>query len=89
MRLAIRVRPGSSREYVGGTYGDSALVVRVCAPAVDGRATEAALRAVASAFGVRRGDVRLVSGSTSRDKVIEIEGDEEKLAECVTRLRVG
>ena len=89
MRVTIRVRPGSSREYVGGTYGDSTIVVRVCAPAVDGRATEAALRAVASAFGVRRGDVRLVTGTTSRDKVIEIEGNEEELAECATRLRVG
>ncbi|ADG88135.1 hypothetical protein TBS_03990 [Thermobispora bispora] len=89
MRVSIRVRPGASREYVGGTYGDGAIVVRVCAPAVDGRATEAALKAVASAFGVRRGDVRLVSGATARDKVVEIAGDEEELARRAARLREG
>lgn len=49
------------------------LVVSVTARAVDGKATEAALRAVAEAFGVRRRDVSLVTGATSRDKVVEID----------------
>ncbi|GLW97316.1 DUF167 domain-containing protein [Microtetraspora sp. NBRC 16547] len=89
MRLAIRVKPGSSREGVGGTYGDTAIVVRVCARAVDGKATEAALRAVASAFRVPRGAVRLVSGTTSRDKVVDIEGNDEEIAERAARLRAG
>jgi uncharacterized protein (TIGR00251 family) len=87
MRVAIRVRPGASREAVGGTYGESAIVVRVSARAVDGRATEAALRAVASAFGVRRGSVRLVSGQTSRDKIVEILGNEDELAQRASVLR--
>jgi uncharacterized protein YggU (UPF0235/DUF167 family) len=58
---------------VGGSYAGS-LVVRVAAPAVDGRATEAALAAVASALGVRRAQVSLVTGATSRTKVVEVEG---------------
>ncbi|WP_127783542.1 DUF167 domain-containing protein [Rhodococcus sp. X156] len=73
MRVAIRVRPGASRTEVGGSH-DGALVVRVAARAVDGKATEAALRAVAEAFGVRRRAVELVSGPTSRTKVIEVTG---------------
>ncbi|MDH2428600.1 DUF167 domain-containing protein [Sphaerisporangium sp. TRM90804] len=89
MRVAIRVRPGAARESVGGGYGDRAIVVRVNARAVDGKATEAALRAVASAFGVRRADVRLVSGATSRDKVLEITGNEQELIERATALRMA
>ncbi|MEV0968622.1 DUF167 domain-containing protein [Microtetraspora glauca] len=89
MRLSIRVKPGSAREGVGGTYGDTAIVVRVCARAVDGKATEAALRAVASAFGVSRGAIRLVTGTTSRDKVVDIEGNDEEIAERAARLRAG
>jgi uncharacterized protein (TIGR00251 family) len=89
VRLAIRVRPGASREAVGGAYGDAAVVVKVNARAVDGKATEAALRAVADAFGVRRADVRLVSGQTSRDKVVEITGDEAELARRAEALREG
>ena len=76
MRVTIRVRPGSARAGVGGEHA-GALVVRVTAPAVDGRATEAALAAVASAFGVRRRAVTLVSGATSRTKVVEVAGADQ------------
>lgn len=79
-RVAIRVRPGSARPGVGGRHGD-ALVVAVSPRAVDGKATEAALRAVADAFGVRRRDVTLVTGATSRDKVVEIDDDPASVAE--------
>lgn len=71
MRVAIRVRPGASRTRVGGRYGDR-LVVAVSARAVDGAATAAALEAVADALGLRRRLVSLVSGATSRDKVLEV-----------------
>jgi uncharacterized protein len=72
MRIAIRVRPGSAHPGVGGEHG-GALVVRVSARAVDGKATEAALAAVADAFAVRRGAVRLVSGASSRTKIVDID----------------
>lgn len=79
MRVTIRVKPGAARTRVGGDH-DGALVVRVSAPAVDGRATEAALGAVAKAFGRRRRDVTLVTGATSRTKIIEVvDADESTL----------
>lgn len=86
VRVAIRVRPGSSRARVGGTHGE-ALVVRVCEQAVDGQATEAALRALAAAFGVARREIRLVSGPTSRNKVVEMTGDIDALTQILGRLR--
>ncbi len=61
---------------VGGSHG-GALVVRVTPRAVDGRATEAALAAVAGAFGVPRSAVRLVTGATSRTKVVEVDGGDD------------
>jgi len=78
MRLTIRVRPGSSRTRVGGRRED-ALVVAVTAPAVDGRATRAALDAVAQAFGVRPRAVHLVSGDRSRTKIVDIDGEFDAL----------
>lgn len=44
---------------------------------MEGKATQAALAAVARAFGVRRGAVTLVTGATSRTKVIDIAGGEQ------------
>jgi uncharacterized protein YggU (UPF0235/DUF167 family) len=73
VRVTIRVRPGAGRTAVGGEL-DGALVVRVSARAVDGQATEAALAAVARAFGVRRRAVTLVTGAASRTKVVDVAG---------------
>ncbi|RZU11176.1 hypothetical protein EV645_6336 [Kribbella rubisoli] len=63
-----------------------ALVVAVGARAVEGRATKAVLVAVAAAFGVRRSAVSLVSGATSRDKVVDVEGAEGVIRERLEQL---
>ena len=74
MRLEIRVQPGARAESVGGSQ-DGALVVRVRRPAEKGRATAAALRALACALGVRTYDIHLVAGASSRRKIVEIDVD--------------
>ena len=85
MRVAIRVRPGASRTQVGGSH-DSALVVRVVARAVEGQANDAVVRALAEAFDVPRRAVSLVSGTTSRSKVVDVDGaTEEQLAALLAR----
>ena len=86
LTVAIRVQPGAPRTAVGGTRGE-ALIVRVSARPVGGQATAAALRAVAAAFGVRPGDVTLVRGAASRDKVVRIDGDAAGLSAVLARLR--
>jgi uncharacterized protein YggU (UPF0235/DUF167 family) len=73
IRVTIRVKPGASRTRVGGDHA-GALVVAVAQRAVDGKATEAALQALAEAVGVRRRDVTLVTGTAHRTKVVEIDG---------------
>ena len=71
MRIEIHVRPGASGTVVGGER-DGLLVVRVVEPAAGGRATDAALRAVANSLALPRGSVQLIRGATSRRKLIEI-----------------
>jgi uncharacterized protein YggU (UPF0235/DUF167 family) len=82
----IRVYPGARRTEVGGARG-AALVVRVLPRAVDGKATEAALSAVADAFGIPRADVRLVSGARGRDKLLRIDGERDELDRRLSALR--
>lgn len=77
MRFSVRVFPGSRRPGVGGTFGPSegeVLVVRVATPAVEGRANQAVVKALAAAFSVRPGAVRIVGGATSRLKLVEVDG---------------
>ncbi|GAA4717123.1 DUF167 domain-containing protein [Phytohabitans rumicis] len=77
LSVPVRVKPGSARARVGGRhdgpYG-AALIVAVNAPAVDGRATEAARRALAEALGVRPAHVTLRAGAASRDKLFVVTG---------------
>jgi uncharacterized protein YggU (UPF0235/DUF167 family) len=91
--LAIRVKPGSSRACVGGRYDGShgpALVVKVTERAVDGAATEAALRAVARALRVRPVDVTLWAGRASRDKILAVDtADPAAAEERIAGLRDG
>jgi uncharacterized protein (TIGR00251 family) len=77
MRMHVRVSPASSHTKVGGRYGSTdppILLVRVRAPAVDGKANAAVIAAVALAFGVTRSEVGVISGHTSRHKVLEVAG---------------
>lgn len=73
VRFSVRVQPRSSRTGVEGVHGD-ALKVRVNAPPVDGAANESVVEALAEALGVSRRAVRIVSGESSRTKIVEVDG---------------
>ena len=71
--LAVRLRPRVSRTEIAGFERDE-LRVRVTAPPVDGRANEALTRLLARRLRLARGDVRIVAGHRSRQKVVAIDG---------------
>lgn len=88
IRIVVRVRPGSSRSRVGGSYGpDGQLVVAVHAAPVDGAANEAVAQALATALGVRPRQVRLISGATSRTKVVGVTVDDAEQQRLSERVR--
>ncbi|MDR1354895.1 MAG: DUF167 domain-containing protein [Propionibacteriaceae bacterium] len=77
MKVAIRVKPGSSRNHIGGIYQTSdttppALIVSTTTPAIAGRANAAVLKLLAKALRVRSADITQISGHTSRNKLLEI-----------------
>jgi uncharacterized protein (TIGR00251 family) len=71
--VAVHVQPRAGTTSVRGQHG-GALKIRVAAPPVDGRATEAARRALADALAVSPAAVTLVSGEHSRLKRFRVDG---------------
>lgn len=69
----VRVQPRSSKNQVAGLFGD-ALKVRLTAPPVEGEANEACCAFLAKLLGVSRSRVEIVSGHTSRNKLVGVEG---------------
>lgn len=83
----MRVKPGSSRNKVRGSFGDPpALVVAVSEPAIDGRASTAVCRAIAEALGVSLSKVSIVMGHTSRTKVVEINDSDPQIQRKIADL---
>jgi len=72
-RLRLRVAPGSARAAVVGRHGDG-WKVRVAARPERGRANAAVLALLAETLSLPRTSVSLVSGSGSRDKIVELAG---------------
>jgi uncharacterized protein len=73
--IAIRLQPRAKRDEVVGARG-GAIVVRVTAPPVDGKANAALCALIARRVGVAPSRIIVVRGQTSRDKVVRIEGAE-------------
>ncbi len=69
--FAVRVVPRASRNEIAGVHGD-ALKVRLTAPPVEGKANEALIAFLAQRLGVRKSQVEIVAGGTSRRKMIRI-----------------
>jgi uncharacterized protein (TIGR00251 family) len=72
-RIEVRVQPRARKDEISGER-NGALVVRVVAPPVGGKANEAARKLIARRLGIAAGRVSVVRGSSSRDKLIEVEG---------------
>ena len=79
VRVRLRVQPRASRSEIVGIVGD-ALKVRLAAPPVDGAANDALIRFLAESLHAPRSSLTLVSGGTSRSKVIDIQGIGEEAA---------
>jgi uncharacterized protein (TIGR00251 family) len=73
MRLAVRVIPNASKNEFA-EMRENERVLRLTAPAVDGKANKAAIAFLAGHYDVSRSRVVLVSGEKSRHKIFEIVG---------------
>jgi uncharacterized protein len=73
LTFAIRVQPRAKRNAIIGELG-GALKVALTAPPVGGRANDACVELLAEALDVHRSCITLVSGQSSRNKVVRVKG---------------
>jgi uncharacterized protein len=71
--LKVRVQPRASADALAGVRA-GALVVRLCAPPVGGRANEALARFLGRVLHVAPSAITLVRGASGRDKLVRIAG---------------
>ena len=76
--LAVRLQPRARRDEVVGERA-GAIVIRLTAPPVEGKANAALCKFVARAAGVPPSRVSVVRGQTSRDKIVRVEGVSEEI----------
>lgn len=81
--------PGGARTQVMGRLADGRLKVRVAAPPERGRANAELTAFLARELGLRRGEVRVASGASSRDKVIEIDAAPERVRRWMESVEKG
>jgi uncharacterized protein YggU (UPF0235/DUF167 family) len=72
-RLRLRVAPGAARPAVVGRYGE-AWKLRVAPAPERGKANDAVLALLAETLAIPLTSVSLVSGGSSRDKLVELSG---------------
>jgi uncharacterized protein (TIGR00251 family) len=87
-RLSLRVSPGARKSAVVGRYGER-WKIRVAAPAESGRANEALIELLGKALGVTRSQLRVVSGASGRDKIVEVRGIDAEQSERLLGLSAG
>jgi uncharacterized protein (TIGR00251 family) len=73
--IEVKVEPRSSKKGIAGVL-DNVLKVKLTAPPVEGEANEQLIAVIAEAAGVRKSDVRIVRGLSSKRKTLEIKGIE-------------
>lgn len=71
--LKIKVEPRSSRSSIIGMYGD-ALKVKLTSAPVDGKANKELIELLAKELGIKKKDVEIMSGETSKNKVVKLIG---------------
>ncbi len=70
----IRVQPGAKKNAVDGVL-NGRLKLRIAAPAVEGKANKAVVEYLAGVLKVKKSQVSILRGETSREKTVRVEAD--------------
>lgn len=69
--IKVKIVPGSSKNKIIGAYND-ALKISIAAPPVEGKANKKCIAYLAKYFDVAKLKIEIISGQTSKNKLIKI-----------------
>ncbi|MCM0588988.1 MAG: DUF167 domain-containing protein [Gloeotrichia echinulata IR180] len=72
MQKKVKVKPNSKQQKIA-EQSDGSLIVHLKSPPVDGKANEELIKLLAENFDVPKSDIRIKSGLSSRQKLVEID----------------
>jgi len=72
LKIQVKVKPRSKTEDVTKEMDGDVYVVRVKEPPIEGKANRAVLKLLARHFGVPESRLRIVTGLSSKNKVVEV-----------------
>jgi len=74
----VKVQPGASKDEIVGVQGD-ALKIKINAPPLKGKANKALIDFLAKELAVKKSQIEVISGHTSRIKTIKVIGEGTKI----------
>ncbi len=75
MQQRVKVKPNSKQQKIIDEV-DGSLTIYLKSPPVDGKANEELIKVLSKKFKVPKSYIRIKSGASSRQKLIEIDTDE-------------
>ncbi len=70
--ITVRVRPHAKKTVIKDVMSDGCIKIDLAAPAEDGKANAELIRFLSEEFDVSVAQIELLSGQTSRKKVVKI-----------------
>ena len=87
MKMMIHITPNASRNEIVGRNISGEYKIKIQSPLVDDAANKNLIKFIARTVGVSKSKVRIISGIKSRNKIIEIDGNEEKIKQHMERIK--
>ncbi|MFM2063063.1 MAG: hypothetical protein RLZZ507_2733 [Cyanobacteriota bacterium] len=72
MQKKVKVKPNSQQQKIT-EQEDGSLIIHLKSPPVDGKANEELIKLLAEKFNVPKYNIRIKSGLSSRQKIVEID----------------
>ncbi len=71
--IQVKVIPRSSKKEIAGVDGNT-IKIKLTAPPVEGTANEQLIELLSEALSIKKGNIEIVKGGSSRYKTVEIKG---------------